>query len=405
MPLFTFEGRREKTGELVTGTREAPSHVVLGQDLLSDGVLLTRFEEQRQRLPGTAFFSGLFNRVPALDRALFARYFSLMLRAGLDVKRALVTLGKQTRSKALAQALEAIYQDIERGKTLADSMERFPGAFPPMFVSFVRVGETTGRLQESLGVVAEQLRKEYELTRAVRGGLIYPAVIITTLITVGLAMMFFVVPRLVEVFEGFEVELPLPTRILIAMSDFFQVYWYLVILGIVGTVVGSWVLYRIPRVRSRVLHTILYIPIIGPIMQKVNVARFTRNLGSLIASGVPFVTALDILGSNTPHPSYAHVFAGAKEHVKQGKALSGFLQDFKRLFPPLVVSVVQVGEETGSLDQVLSETALFYEGEVDQTMKNLTSVLEPVLMVLIGLAVGGLAISVLSPIYELVNVI
>lgn len=405
MPVYAFEGRREKTGELVTGMREALSHAALGQDLLSEGILLTRFEERRQRLPGAAFFSGIFSRVSLLERALFARYFSLMLRAGLDIKRSLITLRDQTRSRTLAAALEAIYQDIERGKTLAVSMEGFPNIFQPMFISFVRVGETTGRLQESLATVAEQLRKEYELNRAVRGGLIYPIVIILTLLVVALAMMFFVVPRLVEVFEGFNVELPLPTRVLIAVSDFFQVYWYLVILGLIGTVAGSWGLMRIPQVRSRILHAFLFVPIFGVIMQKVNLARFTRNLGSLIKSGVPFVTALDILGTNTPHPSYARVFSAARDHVKQGKELSAFLQDFRRLFPPLVVSVIKVGEETGALDQVLGETALFYEGEVDQTMKNLTSVLEPVLMVLIGLAVGGLAISILSPIYELVNVI
>jgi type IV pilus assembly protein PilC len=153
------------------------------------------------------------------------------------------------------------------------------------------------------------------------------------------------------------------------------------------------------------MRVLLRTPVIGPIMQKVNLARFSRNLSSLLHSGVSFTGALSILGTNTPHPSYAAVFAQAREHVKQGKELSTFLESFEHLFPPIIVNVVKVGEETGALAEVLKETALFYEGEVDQTMKNLTSIMEPVLMVLVGLAVGALAISVISPIYDLVNVI
>lgn len=405
MALYSFEGRQEKTGEVVRGVREATSHTALGQDLLSEGVLLTRYTEQSQRGAGASLLSGILNRVPVIERALFARYFALMLRAGLDVKRALAALGQQTKNKSMQTALASVAQDIERGRTLADSMEIFPRAFPTLFVSFVRVGETTGRLQESLEVLADQLQKEYELGRAVRGGLIYPIVIVLLLISVGVAMMFFVVPKLAEVFEGFDVELPLATRILIGFSNAFQSYWPLFFLGAVGIVVGVTMLLRIRSVKATILHLLLYTPVIGPIMQKVNLARFSRNMASLLHSGVSFIRSLGILGENTPHPSYAKVFAEAREHVKKGKELSSFLAQFKRLFPAIVVNVVRVGEETGSLDEVLKETALFYEGEVDQTMKNLTSVMEPVLMVLVGLAVGALAISVISPIYDLVNVI
>jgi type II secretory pathway component PulF len=405
MPLYSFEGRREKTGEQIRGMREASSHAVLGQDLLSEGVLLTRYAQKAQRLSRTSLLSALFQHVPVIERALFARYFALMLRAGLDVKRALLALGQQTRSRTLRTALESVHHDIERGKTLADAMRPFPGAFPPIFVSFVQVGETTGRLQESLEVLAEQLAKEYEVNRAVRGGLMYPAVIVLVLIAVAVAMMFLVVPKLVEIFEGFEVELPLPTRILIAFSDAFQSYWPLFFVGFFAAIAAVFFLLRIRSVKAMVMRMLLWLPVVGSIMQKVNLARFSRNLSSLLHSGVSFTKALAILGTNTPHPTYAGVFAEASEHVKKGKQLSDFLDGFKRLFPPIVINVVRVGEETGALDEVLKETALFYEAEVDQTMKNLTSVMEPVLMVLVGLAVGALAVSVISPIYDLVNVI
>jgi type IV pilus assembly protein PilC len=405
MSIYSFEGRKEKTGELVRGLREASSHAALGRDLLSEGVLLTRYTQKSQKLQKATLYSAIFNRVPVIERALFARYFGLMLRAGLDVKRSLSALGQQTRNKSMKAALEAIYNDVERGKTLAESMDVFPHIFTPLFVSFIRVGETTGRLQESLTVLAEQLQKEYELTRAVRGALLYPAVIVSALLTVAVAMMYFVVPKLAEVFEGFDVELPLPTRILMGASDVFQLYWYLFFVGAVMAAGFFWWLLRVQSVKAAVMHWLLYIPVIGPIMQKINLARFSRNLSSLLRSGVSFIKALNILSNNTPHPSYAKVFAAAREHVKQGKELSIFLEDFKRLFPPIVVNIIKTGEETGALDQVLDETALFYEGEVDQTMKNLTSIVEPILMVVVGLAVGVLAVSIISPIYNLVDVI
>lgn len=402
--MYSFEGRGEKTGEVVRGVREAASHAALGQDLLSEGVLLTRYVES-QRRGGASVLPAWLGRVPVIERALFARYFALMLRSGLDVKRSLTALAEQAKSRTLKAAVEAVRQDVERGKSLADSMKAFPRVFTPLFVSFVSVGETTGRLQESLEVLAEQLHKEYELGRAVRGGLLYPIVIVLLLIAVGVAMMFFVVPKLVEVFEGFDVELPLPTRVLIFSSNAFQNYWPWFGLGTVLAAITVTLLLRVAAVRAALLHGCLYLPIIGPIMQKVNLARFARNLGSLLTSGVSFIRALDIMGGNTPHPSYARIFSEAREHVKAGKELSAFLADYHRLFPPIVVNVVRVGEETGSLDKVLAETASFYEGEVDQTMKNLTAVMEPLLMVLVGLAVGALAISVISPIYDLVNVI
>lgn len=405
MPVFTYEGRQEHTGQMVQGVKEAMSHIALGQDLLSEGILLTRYEQKRQFAGVTQIFSRIFQHISTLEKVLFARYFALMLRAGFDVKRALGALQEQTNSKAFRRILDMLYQDIERGTTLADSMAKFPKVFSAIFLSFVRVGEMTGHLQESLSILAEQLQKEYDLKRTVRGAMMYPAVVVSALFAVGLAMLIFVIPKLAEVFEGFNVELPLPTRIILGLGTFFEAYWYLALLGLLLVGVVIWLLLRIHRVKAAVMHAFLYLPLFGPIIQKVNLARFSRNLSSLLSSGVPFIEALHILGDNTPHPSYASALQLAQGHVKQGKPLSEFLVNYKRLFPPLIIGVVKIGEETGEIDKVLKETALFFEAEVDQTMKNFTSVLEPILMVVIGLAVGALAISIISPIYNLVNVI
>ncbi len=404
MPLYTFRGRNEHTGEIVTGTREASSHSVLGQDLFQEGILLTSFDKESSRK-----FASLslptFSRVPILERVLFARYFALMLRAGLDMKSALSTLQKQTKNRTLIAAIQAVLKGVESGKGLAASMRPFPNAFPDLFVSFVEVGEATGTLQQTFEVLASQLQKEFELRRAVMGGMLYPIVIISALFAVGAAMMIFVVPKLVEVFEGFSVELPLMTRILIDASSFFTHYWYVVIALLIVTVLSARQLMKVPSIHMQVMRAMLRAPIIGRITKDINIARFSRNLGSLLTSGVAFVEALEILGNNTPHVVYADVFRKAGAHVKQGKTLSDFFEQYTALFPPLVINIMGVGEQTGELAAVLTEVASFYEGEVDQTMKNLTSIMEPVLMILIGLGVGVLAISIISPIYSLVNVI
>lgn len=404
MALFSYQGRRQDTGELVQGSMESASHVQLGQDLLQQGVLLTKFEMKKKKQRGL-FFASLTKHVPLLEKVLFARYFALMLRAGLDVKQALEALAEQTRNKNLQASLKGVSESVSRGTTLADSMASHPGTFSELFVSFVRVGESSGRLQESLEILSSQLQKEYDLKRAVRGALLYPIIILVALTAVGFAMLVFVVPKLAEVFRGFDVDLPLLTRILLGIGDFSAKYWWLLLIGMAGTVVGGWFLWKVKKIKDRFMHIILYLWIIGPIVRQVNLARFTRSLSSLLSSGVSFVEAVGILSTNTPHASYANSFGQAQEFVKQGKLLSEYLEKKRRLFPPLVVNVIRVGEETGSLDQVLKEIALFYEAEVDQVMKNLTSIMEPVLMIVIGLAVGALAISVISPIYNLVNVI
>jgi type IV pilus assembly protein PilC len=405
MPVYSFQGRREQTGAVVRGVREAASHVALGQELRTEGILLTRYEERRQASGAKGFFSLSWGRVPLLERVLFARYFALMLRAGFDVKKALGVLQEQLGNRTLRGVIEALRQDVEKGKTLTESMGHFPKVFPPIFISFVQVGEVTGRLEESLTILAQQMQKDYDLRRTVRGAMLYPAVIVAALIAVGFAMLIFVIPRLAEVFSGFNVELPAPTRIVLALGQFFDAYWYVVLIAMFLAAGGAWLLLRIKTVKAFLLHAVLFMPIFSSIMQKVNLARFNRNLSSLLTSGVSFVEALVIMGTNTSHPSYARVLMEAVPFVKSGKPLSEYLGGFPRLFPPLVVSVVKIGEETGELSKVLEETAGFFEAEVDQTMKNFTSILEPVLMVIIGLAVGGLAVSVISPIYNLVNVL
>ncbi|MDA1168959.1 MAG: type II secretion system F family protein [bacterium] len=404
MPIFAFTARNNQTGEVISGKREAPSHSALGQDLFQEGLLLTSYHIEDSNAK-KSFSLNIFSRVPVLERVLFARYFALMLRAGLDMKSSLGALSKQTKNKTFSQAILSVLQGVERGSTLAASMRPISGAFPDLFVSFVEVGEQTGTLQETFEVLSVQLQKDFELRRAVRGGMLYPLVIVSALVAVGVAMMIFVVPKLVEVFEGFNAELPLMTRMLITTSWLFSTYWYVVLVGVILGGFLFWRFMKIPAVKMHIMRGLLYTPILGNITKDVNIARFSRSLSSLLTSGVAFTEALEILGNNTPHVVYAKVFKGAQEHVQKGKVLSDFFQQYANLFPPLVINIMAVGEQTGELATVLKEVASFYEGEVDQTMKNFTSIMEPVLMIAIGLGVGALVLSIISPIYSLMNVI
>ena len=403
MAQYIFKGVYARTGERAAGIRDAVSHAVLGQDLLKEGILLTSYKEHKES--SGMSINGIISHVPVLERVLFARYFALMLRAGLDVKQSLETLKNQTKNITLKNSIASVVEGIEKGKTLSESMRPYPKAFPSLFVSFVGVGEATGKLQETLEILALQLQKEFELRRAIQGGMMYPAVIITALFSVGAAMMIFVVPKLVDIFNGFHVQLPLMTRILLGTSSWISSYWYIALGVCVLLGIGFRLVSTTASGRMFIAKAFLLFPVIGPIIKQINIARLSRNLSSLLSSGVAFTEALLIMGKNTANPVYASIFLGAEEHVKKGNLLSDYFSNYARLFPPLVVSIMSVGEQTGELAEVLKEVASFYEGEVDQTMKNLTSIMEPVLMIVIGLAVGALAISIISPIYSLVNVI
>ncbi len=408
MPTFVYEARSTH-GKVQTGTADAASVSELAHTLRADGHLLISAKEAPSPAhPASASREALgwfyrIQRVKLVDKINFARNLGVMIGAGLSLTRALTVLGTQTDNRKLRWALEGVAEAVNRGTSLADGLAEHPSIFNELFANMVRVGETAGNLEDVLKLVARQLQKEYDLTSRVRGAMIYPAVVISVMFLVGGVMMVVVVPKLVAVFQDLKVELPITTRAIIALSAFLQQFWYVALLGCVGAIVGlRW--WRTTPAGKRLLDWFwLALPIIGPLMRKVNAARFARTFGSLIESGVSVVQALDITSRTLTNHYYRESLAAAGESVVKGGAVSEALAREPDLYPPLVTHMMNVGEETGSTTDILHRVALFYEAEVARTSKNLSTIIEPVLMVVIGAAVGLFAVSMIQPMYSLVG--
>lgn len=408
MPTFTYEAR-SPAGQEKIGTADAASVSELAQILRADGYLLVSAKEAAATAhpvaPSREALGWFYRiqRVKLADKIMFARNLGVMIGAGLSLTRALTVLGMQTDNRKLRWALARVAEAVNRGEALAEGLAQHPSIFNELFVNMVRVGETAGNLEEVLRLVARQLQKEYDLSSRVRGAMVYPAVVLSVMVIVGGVMMVVVVPKLVEVFKDLNVELPVTTRIIIATSAFLQRFWYAVLAGLVGAVFGLRWWRKTPSGKRLLDWLWLALPILGSLMRKVNAARFARTFGSLIESGVSVVQALDITSRTLTNHYYRESLAAAGESVVKGGAVSEALARDPDLYPPLVTQMMNVGEETGSTTDILHRVALFYEAEVARTSKNLSTIIEPVLMVIIGAAVGLFAVSMIQPMYSLVN--
>jgi type IV pilus assembly protein PilC len=280
-------------------------------------------------------------------------------------------------------------------------LEKNPKVFSPIFVSMVRSGEVSGNLDLSLNYLSEQLQKDYDLMSKARGAMTYPIVVLGVLVIVGFIMFTFILPKLTSTFKDFNVQLPITTRIVIGVVDIFSHYGILILAGIIFAVFGLLYWRKTPSGKTVIHKVLLYLPIFGPIVKKINITRFVRVFSSLLKSGMPIVEALEVSSHVLGNIYYQRVVNDAAVKVKIGSPLSAGFSKGDNLFPPLVVQMMQVGEESGTTDTILSEVANFYDAEVDNTMRNLSSIMEPVIMVIIGAVVGVLAVSIITPIYQI----
>lgn len=398
MSKYSYTARNEegleKKGEIVASSKKALAHILREQ-----GLLLTSAEAKAEKKKNQIFSV----RVTAIEKIIFTRNLYLMIKAGLSILRALDILVKQTSKKGFKKIILDIKNKIEKGSMFASSLGSYPKIFSPFYISVVKMGEASGQLEKVLHELATQMKKDRELMVKVRSALLYPSVVLMTMVAVGVLMIIFVLPQLTEIFADFDVELPITTKILIALSEFIQSYGIFVGIGMIALGVGIFFLSRTKDGR-KITHAFnIKMFILGPIIRKINVARFSRNMSTLLRSGIPITKALQITHDVLGNIYYKRVMKDAINKVKKGVKMVDILEKEKNLFPPLVTQMIMVGEETGSLDEILNEIADFYEKEVTETMNNLSSILEPVLMVLLGLAVGVVAVSVISPIYSLME--
>lgn len=342
-----------------------------------------------------------FMSVSLEERVLFARQLSVGIKAGLSMQDSLGLLSSQTKSKSMKKILDTLTHDTANGMYLSASMEKYTQIFGQLFINIVRVGEQSGTLTENLTYLAEELKKKHELVSRVRGALIYPAVILVATIGIVVTLMVGVFPKILPVFTGLNINLPLSTRILIATTHFLTTYTFWIIIGVIGLFIGFYFLSRQEWFKNFFDHAIMHAPIFGSMVMKVNLVNIARVLGLLLKSGVQIIEAVNITASALENRYYRHELRTAGETLRRGDFFSVHLAKNPNLFPPIFSNMIQVGENTGNLSENLVYLALYYEEDVDNFLKNLNSIIEPALLLFMGLLVGFMALSVITPIYSI----
>ena len=407
MPLYYYEARNSRGGDKTSGTLSAKTERDLVWQLKQDGLIPIKIEKQKEKSLSGSLSSGfsLFKRVPITEKLMFTRHLAVMIKGGVSLPESLEVLSKQTKSKYFQTVLANVSKSVVKGISLHEAMAQYPGVFSKLYISMVEVGEVLGKLEESLNLIAVQLHKDHQLKSKVKGAMVYPGVILTAMIGIGVIMMIMVVPKITKVFAELDVELPITTRMIIFFSDFMKNNFIWVVVGVVALFFFLRTFFK-SRIGTRVSSFILIrTPILRNIVIKINTARFSRSLAALIGGGVPIVRALEIVSETSANVYYKGAIKECAEEVKKGIALNQVLKEFPKIFPGLLIQMVKVGEETGMTADILKELAEFYEDEVDNVTKSLSSIIEPVLMIILGVAVGFFAISMLMPMYSLVDVI
>lgn len=369
--------------------------------LKARGLIVISVQARKETRARQAFGRRLV-RISATERVLLARHLALILRAGIPIDRAIDILRAHGRNKGLKRVLEELVGLVRRGEAFSTSLARYPAVFPPLFVAIIRWGEIGGTLVESLEHLAAQMEKDYDLRSKVRSAFVYPVIVIVATVGVGIIMAVFILPRLVALFESFKVDLPLSTRIFLAVARFIQRRGLLLLPVAILLPIAAVVLLRRPALRPFAHRLLLRLPVFGPLIRQVNLARFDRIFGSLLRSGIPVVDALQITKDSLGSIPYRQVLTRIIESARQGMPVSRELEKVP-LFPSIQVQMIAVGEETGRLADVLLYLAEFTERDVDTRTKNLATAIEPLLLLAIGLLVGGVAVAVITPIYQLTS--
>lgn len=385
-------------GKYINGLVEAATQDV-ALDILNDRgytVLALSEHGQKKLLSGNIT---LFERVKAKDMVVFSRQFSVLISATVPIVEALQILSKQTVNPALKRSLIAISDDVSGGLRLSEALGKHKKVFSPFYINMIHSGEESGKLEEALGYLADQMERDYELTSRIRGAMIYPAAIFSGLIIVAVVMMVFVVPKLLEIITETGGELPLSTRILVATSGFLTAYWWLILIILGG--LGIFFRYYTREGDGRDQWDLikLYVPIFGPLFRKIYLIRMTRSLSTLIAGGVNITRALLITAETVGNESYAKVIRQTSEEVENGNSIATVFVK-SPIIPTMVSQIMLVGEQTGNMDTVLEKLTNFYTLEVDNTVRNLVSLLEPLIIMIMGGGVGLLVASIILPIFQ-----
>lgn len=405
MPRYNYIAK-SFSGEPHVGVLEAKDEHDIAKILRSEGyILISATTGETSKKSKFSFSIPLLNRVSLVEKMMFTRNLKIMIKAGISLPRALRILSEQTKSKKFKKALLEVEQEITKGKNFSDSLSKYPNIFSELFFSMVKVGEESGTLEEVLEILTKQMERDHELKSKIMGAMIYPAVIVSAMIIIGIIMMILVVPKLAQTFAELDMDLPLTTRFVIASGMFLANFWYLLPLIFLSLVVAFRMAIKTTPGKLFFGKVVLKIPIISPLVKKVNTAYTARTLSSLISSGVPIVRSLEIVANVLGNIYYKQAINDAAEQVKKGEKLAKILEKYSKIYPTLIIQMLAVGEETGETSNILEKLADFYEDEVTNATKNLSSLIEPILMIIIGTAVGFFAVSMIQPIYSMMGAI
>ncbi len=390
-----------KEGKKYTNTIEATDKSVFYQEFrkIGDNLISVEIANEKKSLMKI----NLFGRIKTMDKITFVRNIGNMLEAGLSLTRSISVIERQVTNAKMQATCRALNSAIASGKSFHEALTMHPKVFSTLVVSMVKAGEESGNLAESLRHVSTQMEKSYLLTKKVRGAMIYPGVIVTVMVLIGILMMIYVVPNLTKTFEDLKVDLPTSTKIILGVSSFFEHHYLIVFLGVIALGVGFFYALKTKVGKRSFDYISLRIPVIAPILKESNSARTTRTLSSLLASGVDLLQAVKITGEVLQNSFYKSVMERTQIVVEKGEPLSTIFNQETALYPVFVGEMVSVGEETGKLAPMLLGVATFYENEVEQKTKDLSTIIEPVLMVVIGAAVGFFAVSMITPMYSVMN--
>jgi type IV pilus assembly protein PilC len=400
MPTYIWKGRtlggEAQTGEIEVGRQEEAVELLRKRKIL---VTSLRAKGGSLRMPR---FGG--SNVSTKDLAIFTRQFATMISAGLPLVQCLDILAKQSSKPSFGRVIGEVTREVEAGSTLSDALGKHRKVFDDLFRNMVAAGEAGGVLDEILMRLATYIEKAEALKRKIQSAMVYPVVVLTVALGATAFMLIFIIPTFAKMFSDFGGELPLPTKIVLGLSKGLQMFWWVLLLAIAGLVVLFQRYYATELGRRNVDAAMLRIPVLGDVLLKGAVARFTRTLGTLIASGVPILSGLEITARTAGNKVISEAIMTARSSIREGETVAAPLKA-SGVFPPMVVQMITVGEQTGALDEMLTKIAVFYEAEVDTAVDTLTSIIEPVMIVVMGGIVGGMVVAMYLPMFKLISVV
>ena len=399
MPSFDWSARPAAGGDIKEGTIELPKKEDVIAFLHKQKLIPVNVREKTKQF-NIQFGTGITTR----DIVIFTRQFATMINSGLPLVQSLDILAEQTENSALAKVLREVLYDVESGHTLAAAIGKHPKVFSELFVNMVAAGEAGGILDTILLRLATFLEKNDALLRKIKGAMVYPSVIFSVAGMAIVILLIFVIPTFQTMFESAGIPLPLPTRIVIGMSAFLQAFWWAVLGGIIGGAFAIRAIYATPGGQLAIDRILLTLPILGDLQRKAAVARFTRTLGTLVSSGVSILEGLEITAKTAGNRVIHDAVMSSRTSIAGGETIAGPLKE-SGVFPPMVVQMINVGEQTGGLDNMLTKIADFYDDEVDAAVEVLLAAMEPIMIVVLGVVVGGMIVAMYLPIFDMINAV